>query len=196
MKDGLFEFNEAEHIYTYAGIQMPSVNQLLALAGVKPGEKPGYISADVWDRASRFGKASHKALELFDEGTLVYPDLDDNLKPIVMAWEEIKRTIGISKFTAIELPVYSLRRWYAGMIDRVWGDTLIDIKTGMVSDSDWFQLGGYSYAYRERTGKSIKRCIRIKIYKHGKWRADEGIGSRCEDLWLNTLNELKQRGKA
>ncbi len=195
MADGLFEFDEKEHVYTYAGIQMPSVNQLLALAGVKPGGKPAYISADVWDRASKFGKTSHKMLEFYDEGFLIEDGLDHNLLPVLNAWKEVRGAFGITAFTEVELATYSLKRWYAGTIDRVWRENVIDIKTGMVNDSDWFQLGGYSHAYRERTGKSINKCIRIKIDKNGKWRADEGFAKWCENLWLNTLNQLKQKGK-
>lgn len=146
----LFSFDEASHTYTYAGLRLPTVTEILG------GGKPEFISQEKWDRAADFGTAVHSATAYFDRGVLDEKSVDPGIRGYVDAWIKCREILGIEKFIEIERSVYSLPYWYAGTVDRIFelhGKVIVcDLKTGRKYDRTGVQCAGYAMAYGELEG--------------------------------------------
>ncbi len=180
----MIEFREADHTYWIAGVRVPNVSEILTVAGLK--ERPRYVTQEVWDRKAEIGKAAHLATEYDDQGILDEATVDEQIRPYLEGWRKFKEDFRIhpAEFTEIELVVYSLDGWYAGMMDRRWKKRVLDIKTGMAVPATGAQLAAYSEAYKFMTGEesgdgwavhvNTKGSYDLKVYpaaEHApKWR--------------------------
>jgi len=128
-------FDQAIHSYERDGVRVPSVTQILKECGLIDLEKyaPG---SDIR------GRAVHLMCQYLDEG-----DLDESTIPTALAgYLEAYRTflhdtgwqwIGIEKCLAHK----TLN--YAGMLDRISVDLVLDIKSGQ--PEDWHPLQSAAY---------------------------------------------------
>lgn len=64
----MLKFNEEKHEYTFNGAVVPSVTQILKAGGVCPDFS--MIRQDVLERKRHIGVNIHKAIELYNRGTL------------------------------------------------------------------------------------------------------------------------------
>ena len=184
-------FNEANHEYRLEGIKIPSVTQIIGGAGLSDFSK---VNPELLERAKKFGTAAHSATYLYDKGNLNIQALDPALEPYLEAWILFKRDFGITKFTEIEKQVYSTKYQYAGCLDRLWEDTLIEIKTcTTIPKTTGLQLVGYQGAYEEMYKVKIKRriCVQLLdgIYKMEEYKekSDFRVFTSC----LNITNWRK-----
>ena len=155
-------FNAKRHEYRLKNGQIvPSVTQILQGAGLVSFNA---VNPDVLERAKKFGTASHLACELDDREQLDMKSLDENLKPYLISWQKFKKDMGITEFTEIEKQVYSKRFGYAGCLDRLWGDMLIEIKTSTtIPKTTGLQLAGYQQAYTEMAKTRIKKRLCVQL---------------------------------
>lgn len=148
-------FNPQIHRYTLNGLVIPSVTQILELAGIGPDLNS--IPAVILENKRQIGEFVHEACEYVDMGS--DEQLGWNLADgYVSAYRLFKAEIGFD-VTEAELQVYSKRLRYAGTIDRIGTmkdkEILLDIKTTAILDMGYIgpQTAAYEEAYREMTGK-------------------------------------------
>jgi hypothetical protein len=141
------QFDEAAHLYTVAGVERPSVTQILKDAG---------LIDTTWytDEARERGRAVHLATQFLDEDDLDWDTVLLQYRGYVEAWARFKQEshfqIGRDSNSKllIEYLLFQAVSGYCGMLDRVAtiGTTeyLIDIKTGDPQDWHGYQLAAYS----------------------------------------------------
>ena len=181
----MLEFNSETHTYKLDGIKLPSVTQIIGGAGLSDFSK---VNQDILKRSQSFGSAAHLACQLFDDNRLDMKSLDLELFPYLDAWKKFKRDFGITKFTEIEKQVYSLKYQYAGCLDRLWEDTLIEIKTSTsIPATTGLQLAGYQNAYEEMYKVKIKRRICVQLLD-GTYKMEEYKEKSDRTVFLSCLN--------
>ena len=192
-------FDEENHIYTLDGVRVPSVTQILQGAGLVSFNA---VNPDILERAQKFGSASHLACALDDKNQLDMKSLDPALLPYLENWRQFKKDFGITEFAEIEKQVFSKRYQYAGCLDRLWENTLIEIKTSTsIPITTGLQLIGYQTAYREMTKIRIKRRLCVQLlegtYKLQEYKdkTDKTAFLSCVNLYhWKRINNIKQRG--
>ena len=163
-------FDEENHIYTLDGVRVPSVTQILQGAGLVSFNA---VNPDILERAQKFGSASHLACALDDKNQLDMKSLDPALLPYLENWRQFKKDFGITEFAEIEKQVFSKRYQYAGCLDRLWENTLIEIKTSTsIPTTTGLQLIGYQTAYREMTKIKIKQRLCVQLLE-GTYKVQE-----------------------
>lgn len=182
--NSLFAFDEPSHTYTYAGVRVPSVTEIIG------GGKPDCVSEDRWNRAADFGTAVHKATAYHDRGMLDEATVDENISGYLDAWKRFVDTMGVCKFISIERAVYSLAEWYAGTVDRVFelnGEVIIgDIKSGQKTAKTGIQCAGYGMALQEMTGIQASRYWGVYL-REGKYRIEEYPKAENDRKWKRAL---------
>lgn len=133
-------FDPETHEYRLNGEVVPSVTQVLSLAGLIDGR---WYTPDAAQRGTYVAQAT----EMDDEGTLDESALDPALRAYVEAWRKF-RTDTRCDVIAAEHIVWSAVHRFAGTLDR-WllidgKDTLIDIKTGSPEPFHPIQTAGYA----------------------------------------------------
>lgn len=106
------QFDEASHTYSRGGVLVPGVTSILA-----PLTDFSFVRPDVLEAASQFGKAVHRACELWDLGALDIDTLDAPLAPYLAGWRKFSDEWGVS-WEMVEGRVYSETHNYAGTLDR------------------------------------------------------------------------------
>lgn len=139
--------DEAAHRYTVAGVERPSVTQILKDAG---------LIDTTWytEQARERGKAVHLATQFLDQDDLDWKTVVPNYRGYVQAWERFKTEscfqIGrdASGQLLIEYRLFHSLAGYCGTLDRLGtiGTTeyLLDIKTGDAQEWHGYQIAAYS----------------------------------------------------
>lgn len=148
----MLTFDPTAHRYTYADQTVPSVTQALSI--VEKGF--GFVDPAVLEAARSFGNHVHRAIELFNLGTLDEDDLDPALVPYLAQWKQFVADTGF-EVTAGEQLVYHSKFRYAGRCDvigRMRGTSwLLDFKSGAVPATCALQTAGYQQAAPVRPRK-------------------------------------------
>ena len=178
-------FNAQNHEYKLDNIKLPSVTQVLQGAGLSDFSK---VNPELLKRAQSFGTAAHLACQLYDENRLDIKSLDIALEPRLEAWILFKRDFGIKTFKEIEKQVYSIKYQYAGCLDRLLEDALIEIKTcTTIPKTTGLQLSGYQGAYEEMYKVKIKRRICVQLLD-GTYKVEEYKEKSDRTVFLSCLN--------
>jgi len=107
--DAPVEFTEDGHIYTFEGVVLPSVTQIL--------EAEGAVDTTFYDEYSRHrGSMVHLATHLDDTGELDEDSVDPVIRPYLEAWRRFKRESGFTVEYS-EVPMMSTAYRYAGTPD-------------------------------------------------------------------------------
>lgn len=99
------------------------------------------------DKAA-WGRSIHDYTEAFDRGTLDLsaimpaPEGEPDILRVVEGWEKVC-TDNMYVFSAVELPLFSRKYRYAGCIDRISGNTVIDLKSSKPKPLVGVQLACY-----------------------------------------------------
>lgn len=150
----MLKYNPEQHIYTYNGIEVPSVNQILKAEGIIPSFD--FPNAQFYrDR----GTAVHELIKLHFYGELLFiGDLEDYYN-------------GFLKFlndnpvnpTEVEKPLFSKKWRFAGTPDMWEGDILYDWK---VSKKDYphyeLTMGAYAILLEEM-GYKVEKALLVHI---------------------------------
>lgn len=157
----MLTFDEAKHIYSFNGVQVPSVTQILTEAG--------FIDGRWYTEESRMrGTAVHAGCQFLDEGDLDMESLHPEIVPYVQAYELFKKESGFV-VEHIEKRVYSATYQYAGTLDRTGElngqDVILDIKTGQIQSWCGLQLSGYNIAL----GLDLHR-FGLQLKDNGKYK--------------------------
>jgi len=156
-------FTEDPHEYHLDGVRIPSVTEIIGML-----TDFSFVPKDVLERASTFGRAVHKAIELYEND-----DLDESMLslPLVPYLDQYKRFVSETGFTAThtEERVYSERYRYAGTLDLAGmlnhQDAIIDTKTvSVLHPAVGLQTAAYDHAFCEMHGlKKRKRRFALQL---------------------------------
>jgi hypothetical protein len=105
-------FDEEKHIFTYNGLVLPSVTQILKRGGLSPD----FTGIDEW--YAQKGTYVHKATELYDQGILDEDTLDDTVRRYFNGWKGFRAEFK-GEIVAIEKRLRHPVFGYAGILDRI-----------------------------------------------------------------------------
>lgn len=163
---------DENHVYHDAkGRVVPGVTGIIRACGLMDDHGWNYYARDR-------GTAAHKAIELFERGTLDADSLDPVIIPYLDAWLEFKNQTGYASDT-IEQIVYNPVYRYAGTLDQtgfIGGkNCVLDIKTG--ARQTWWAIQTAAYnavaKRQERYSLELRDDGSWKLTKHtdkNDWR--------------------------
>ena len=184
----MIEYLDDIHTYLANGVIIPSVSQLVAFA---TGNDYSFIPKHILKNACDFGTDIHGAIEqYFDIGALI--TFDEPYRNL--AFEEFLKLKDDIKNPKCEMMIDFEER-YAGRIDMLDGDVLIDTKTNSklnIPHLEW-QLGLYKLAL-ESKGYTINKtkCLWLPKRKSGQWVE---INAKPKEECLEIL-ELYEKSKS
>lgn len=182
----MLEFNNETHQYTYSGVVIPSVTQIIKSAGLYDFSMIPY---DVLEWKRNLGTQVHAATELDDADNL--GEFDPQITGYIEAWRKFKIDTGFVP-TLIEQRIFHKTYKYAGTLDRIGSiggkNILLDIKTGQV---DLMTVGPQTAAYAEAWGFKGKRYA-VHIMD-GDYRLVECKNNMDFQIFLNALNIFNWR---
>lgn len=162
---GVLTFDEAAHAYFLDGHRLPSVTQVLERTGIVDYS---FIPPATREMALERGSAVHAAIALDLEN-----DLDEaSVEPImgyVQAARNARRDLGIAKPDLFEQRGYHPQYRYAGTVDLIAGDLLLDWKTN--SAEWWVRLQTAAYAAMQPEPGRFKRMA-VELHDDGSYRLE------------------------
>lgn len=196
-------FSAPDHRYALDGVTIPSVTEILKLAGfIDFSHIPAGILAAAQDR----GHLVHEALHYLNDGDLHLDSVPDDLRGYVQAGIDFRRLSGFTVYSC-ELRVCSPTWRVAGTLDLLgrWDDdvlTIADYKTGNPSDvAADLQLAAYAELLREMSpelaGELIRR-VSVRLTKDGAFHVEPYDDDSSTD-WsiflaaLTTVTEVRRR---
>lgn len=196
----MLTFDEATHTYTYGGVVVPSVTQVL-----KPLTNYGMIPSDKLEVARQKGVAVHKMVELHANGDLDVETLPDWMRPVLVQWERFVADTGFVMIVS-EHRVYHPNYGYAGTLDlfgtmeKAREAAFIDVKRSFFASSIiGLQLAGYHEAYcaQEKVGKNAKNAARyaLRLNENGPYRLEPFTDKKDFGDFVTALafHKLKER---
>lgn len=208
-----FTFDEEKHEYKLDGLVIPGVTSILSdmglsgihwsildeLRALKNKEievchlSPQALAIYL---AGQFGKAAHKATELYDLGTLDESSLDPAIVPYLDAWRKCRGEKGISVIE-VELKMYHPVHFFATTIDKVVEIngklTILEIKTS----AQWpvcvgLQTASHQvvYNHNKKRKNSVTQRMAVKLKANGNYEIapDEMFTKLDWNHFLSALN--------
>jgi hypothetical protein len=179
-------FTELGHVYEQDGVIVPSVTQVLTLAGIS--DVSG-IPSHILEKASAIGTAVHLATELLDREDLELESLDPQIVGYVVGYQKFKeehefkpRLIEHRIIAGVELP-------YGMCVDRVGSlkggelEAVVDIKTSSRPQPSWaIQTAAYAYGLGQDYGRLI-----VHVAKDGTYKLIPHYDPTDLDIWRSAL---------
>lgn len=183
----MLNFNAAKHEYRKDGLLVPGVTTVLNNVGLSDFSM---VPEKVLQLAAERGTRVHKATELEDLGTLDPETIDKEINLFLVQWRKFLVDYNV-EILAVEQRIYNPKFKYAGTLDRILvikGEvSVLDIKTGVKSDSHGPQTAAYEHAFRKKI-KSRKRLKRYTLYlKKGGYKLDPNKDIAELDVFLSAL---------
>jgi hypothetical protein len=149
-------FDEQTHTYWIGQTRVPGVTEILKHFF---GNGRLYAEEDAWR-----GQAVHRAVHLFEKGTLDEQTLDETVAGYLEAYKKAKADLGF-RVLGSEMRVFNGPGFYAGTLDLLvelaWNSKteprtfVIDIKTGKHQGWHVFQTALYANCFAQVTGTGI-----------------------------------------
>jgi hypothetical protein len=179
-----------QHIYTVDGRIRPNVTSILEELYCFGGYNP--------DAAER-GRLVHLYCQYYDENDLDLNIVREDLKPFVDAWVLFRNKNPL----VIEWPMHceqfcASKMGYAGQVDRVNDNWILDIKTGQPTPTHRHQLHAYNKAIIETYGGKRRQMGIVYLSADGKYREvivrwDGKVWKEFEAAFI--VNKFKNGGK-
>ncbi|TET97701.1 MAG: hypothetical protein E3J23_08465 [Candidatus Stahlbacteria bacterium] len=168
----MLEFDEAKHIYTLDGRELPSVTTILKNCGCMKA-LPFYT-----DAGAANGKRRHLLTELYDNRTLDWGTIASEDMPYLEGWITARKDLNITvEPSEIEVQLYHPILGYAGTADRIClvdgVRTILDIKNGAPAKWNVLQLILYGLAYSVLFEQSLPELLCVYLKKNGKYKAQK-----------------------
>lgn len=187
----LVEFDEPSHTYRVNGVEYPSVSTVL-------GHFMDFarVPRDVLERKRQIGRATHKAIELYEADELDADTVDDDVMPFLESWIRF-RTIKPLRVVATERIVYSKKHRFAGRLDLVvefldepgvlW---VLDGKAVYtISPATALQVAAYREAWNENEPIKIAKRGALQFKPNGAQAELYPYTDRNDfNYYLNSLN--------
>jgi hypothetical protein len=224
------QYRDQDHTYTIDGKQVPSVTQVLDILGsiYNPivdglrkamkidddearnaeihkvlGWVPKYL--ENYHRAAKLGTYVHKTIEWYEAGTLDLEALDPALAPYLTAWIAFRQENPLRiDIDALQWEtIVGSRHGYAGRVDLMNPEWIIDIKSGVPTKTHPHQLEAYNRAAIETQGGKRRQTANLYLSDDGKYRIiirnkkrDESTTTWNQFLAALTVHNFKNGGKA
>lgn len=163
-----FNFDAHSHTYTLDDEVLPSVTAI-----IKPIQSYAKIPKSVLEHARQMGVATHKAVELWNEGDLDIDSLDIQIVPRFKAWLKFITDTG-AEVTGYETPMYSSMYKYAGTPDlwiKINKDIyLLDIKPNSMFSWYPIQLSGYQHLLQDYSKTTGVQRATLQLKDDGKYK--------------------------
>jgi hypothetical protein len=189
----VLEFDETTHTYSIAGARVPSVTEILGSCGIVDYS---HLPPETREMALARGRAVHEAIALD-----IMNDLDEASaeEAGVMGYVEAARgariNLGLGS-ASVEQRVWHPLYRYAGTLDLLAGELLIDWKTGTVESWVRYQLAAYSAAVSAAAGLTAHgdariRRIAVELHADSSYRIYELSGTDQLDDFQTFLCALQ-----
>jgi len=177
-----YTFEPDAHVYRIGGRKVPGVTKVLA------DLIPGWAASDWYMRRGQVVHAC-AALCAQDKAFEHSPEVDGQVKAIRRYLDEVRPRI-----TEIERQVYSRRYQYAGTLDLMDGNKVVDYKAS-IGPSLPYQLAAYAIAYGETEGCADPRQgYGVEIRADGTFKCTEVFDfRRYKAEWLCLLSAYNTR---
>jgi hypothetical protein len=169
-------FNHATHEYKSDGRVIPSVTQILALAGLSDVSA---IPAHILENARWKGEEAHKACEYLDQDDLDWKDVFPEILPFVMAYQKFKA----EKEFVPELVEHRCEAEVDGLsfgmcVDRTGTIAgvayVLDLKTSSKAQPSWrIQTAAYKLGLGEKRERGVVHLKKDGTYELLKHTGDE-----------------------
>ena len=195
----MLEFIEEPHSYRYDGKPVPSITQLLDMAGFLDYSRVPRGRLDV---KRKIGKAVHLACALADLGTLDVRTIHPDVEPYFFAYETFLadyRVKIVREF--VERPLYHLAFGYAGTPDRgvLWGrdevPTTLELKaTYDLQPSTAVQTAAQGLLFHANGFRTLKR-LALQLLPKGSppYRLESYREPLDRNDFLSALNTYRFR---
>ena len=193
----ILKFDPETHTYWINDIKVPSVTQILRDAGIIDYSD---IPKNKLDIAMKFGRAVHRACELFDKNDLDMVTLDHRLIPYVDAWNKFLKE---TKFIVeqYEQPIGSEKYMVAGTPDRVGiffnKRTILDIKSSYSFDLLGLpiQTGGYELIHNEGKKREYRVVGRMGVLlkPDGNYKIEPCTNRNDINVFLSALTVVNYK---
>src|ERR1022692_2633711 len=159
-------FREIGHIYEQDGVAIPSVTQVLTLAGI---DDVSHIPLYYLERAAALGPAVHEACEFLDQDDLDLDSLDSTIVGYVLGYQKFKEETGFAP-NVIEKRGVSASSGlaYGYCVDRLGvldgQPVLLDIKTSSKVSHAWpIQTAAYAEAtnFGNDNGEGLRLIVHV-----------------------------------
>lgn len=170
----MLEFIEESHKYLLNGVEIPSVSKICEVA--YPATE---FRADIM--RMEWGTHIHEITAECDlslDESEYYDNCTEEEKPYLDAWRLFKSDFEV-KFseTDIEIRLAEEKLKFAGTIDRISDDYVIDIKTGSPYKWHQLQLTGYDIL-SEKLNTKPRKLLGVYLNKKGKYKVKEYEGDQ------------------
>jgi hypothetical protein len=199
-------FNSETHTYLAEGTKVPSVSEVLRVAGL--------IDMDwVSEEAMKRGSFVHQTIEFYLQRDLDEAGLDPKLAAYLAAWKAAEREMCIRVLrnekdaAMVEQRVFHPIYKYAGTLDvlamLVDRKVVIDIKTGAPSPWHRIQLAGYAMTFTDEMVGRVNLYLSVEskfdgqkeIYT-GKYKFVEHRDRNDFNVWKAALTIAQERKSA
>ena len=182
----MYKFNRELHIHTINGVQVPGPTWVLkALGFINYPNIPGM------DKYMHRGTYVHHACHLLNINDLDESSILPEYAGYINAWRSYRKDHP-SKIISSEFPVYSKMWMYAGIVDAVTEDEIIDIKTSKIENPSWkYQIAAYRLAYQEMEGRKIPKRTIVQLFDKGQYKVIHYTDKNDERNWLTILSTYK-----
>jgi hypothetical protein len=178
-------FTAEGHIYECDGVVVPSVTQVLTLAGIDDVSR---IPLHYLERAAGIGTAVHQACEYLDQDDLDLDSVDSSIVGYVLGYQKFKQEHnfipsaiekrGIAETDGLQFG-YCLDR--LGMIGET--EVLLDIKTASKKSHSWpIQTAAYADAINLGGTRYI-----VHVAKEGTYKLIEHEAPQDFEVWRGAL---------
>lgn len=178
-------FSELEHRYEIDGELVPSVTQVLSLAGIS--DVSG-IPAHILERARDIGTQVHVATELLDQDDLDIDSLDPQIIGYVAAYQKFRTETSFTPDFIEHRGVSQLYR-YGFCIDRIGQlegkATILDLKTSSRPQKSW-QIQTAAYALGLGQFSEYERAV-VHLAKDGTYKLLRHEESGDDSIWSSAL---------
>lgn len=164
----LLKFDEATHSYTWDGVPVPGVTEVL-----RPFVDFSRIDPRVLAAKADLGRRVHVACQFDDENDLDETSVEDDVAPYLAAYRKFRTDTG-AIVIANERKVFEPLFRYAGTLDRILAIAndhwLVDLKTAFTTP---MSAGPQTAAYqRANADFTINRRAALRLRPDGTYRFD------------------------
>jgi len=161
-----FEFDEATHTYSRAGVVIPGVTRVIEWAGISDYSA---VRGDVLERRSDEGRKAHEATHFYDEGDLEIDSLGTITRNYVLSWalwrehrKFVPAYLEHQTIAEINRMPFGMKLDRYGLVDGV--PAIIEIKTTrMITDAHGIQTAFYAAGFDGGTEKHMPPYARFRV---------------------------------
>lgn len=183
---------DENHIYRVDGVVRFGINEILHGAGLVDTK---FFTEFGRDR----GRAVHKAVELYELGTLDENTIDPDIVGYVDAWKSYRSKVGISVLWQ-ERKLYSPAYLFCGTPDLLGiikkENVLVEIKTGAPQPYTALQMAAQKHLVEINFEIKIKHRYEVELMENGNFKQIEHTDKSDEQVFIALVVAQQWKKKA